>query len=180
LRPLSVVLIVACLLLAACGTSSSGTSSSKSSGSSGGTTAAVPAPSGAGNGPASAEFVLHTGLAFEAFHQSVNKPLRAADLTNPHARKLTMLKVAAAATFARREIKLASQDAMGDPTLAKLIAPLGALGAGIEAAVTSANSGKLSTRTLDQANATIDFIESAVCHCRVRSPRGRDLPLPIG
>jgi hypothetical protein len=175
LRPLSVVLLLACLLLAACGTSSS-----KSSGSGGATTAAVSAPSGRGSGPASAEFVLHTGLAFEAFHHYVYKPLKAADLANPQLRKLTMLKVAAAATFALHQIKLATQDAKGDPKLAKLVAPLSALGAGIDTAVASAKNGYLDTRTLEQGNATIDLIETAVCNCRVRSPRGRDLPLPIG
>jgi len=175
LRPLSLVLLVACLVSAACGSSSS-----KSSGSGGGTAAAASAPSGAGRGPTSAEFVLHTGLAFEAFHRYIYKPLKAADLTNPQSRALTMLKVAAAARFALHEIKLATQDAKGNPTLAKLVAPLSALGAGIGAAVASARSGNLNTPTLEQGNATIDSIETAVCHCRVRSPRGRDLPLPIG
>jgi hypothetical protein len=174
-RPLPVVLLVACLMLGACGTSSS-----KSSGSRGAAAAAIPAPSEADSGPAGAQFVLHTGLAFEAFHHYFYNRLKAADLTNPQSRKLTMLKVAPAATFALHQIKLATQDARGNPRLAKLVAPLNALGAGIRAALTSAESGSLNTRTLEQGNATIDLIETAVCHCRVRSPRGRDLPLPIG
>lgn len=169
------MLLVACLPLAACGTSST-----KSSSSGGGTTAAASAPSGAGGGPASGGFVLHTGFAFEAFHLYIYKPLKATDLTNPQARKLTMVKVGTAARFALHQIQLATQEAKGSPTFAKLVAPLSALGAVIGAVVASAENGTLDTRALEQGDATIDSIETAVCHCRVRAPLGRDLPLPIG
>jgi hypothetical protein len=107
-----------------------------------------------------ARFALHAGLAFGAFHRYVYKPLKSGALKNPLSHKLAVLKAVAAAAFTVHEVKAASEAAKSNPKLAKLAAPLTALGAGIGAVVASAKSGKPNLSQLESSNSAIDSIKS--------------------
>jgi hypothetical protein len=156
MRPLSVVLLVACLAVAGCGSGSSSTNSA-----SGENTAKVATTTAGGSGAANvAKFALHAGIAFGAFHRYIYKPLRAGELRSPLSHKLAVLKAAAAAAVAVHEIKLAEEAAKGSPTLAKLAAPLSALSAGVGVAVASAKSGGVNTTALEAGNSTVESVSS--------------------
>ena len=151
MRPYSVVLVIAALAVAGCGSGSSSTASSSNAAA---TTASAPAGSG---GLSAAKFVLHTGLAFGAFHRYIYKPIKAGDLQNPLSHKLTALKATAAAAFMVHEIKLAVAAAQSSPALMKLVAPLSALAAGVKSAVAA---GTVSPTTLATGESVIQSIKS--------------------
>jgi hypothetical protein len=107
-----------------------------------------------------ARFALHAGLAFGAFHRYIYKPLKSGALKNPLSHKLAVLKAVAASAFTVHEVKAASEAARSNPKLAKLAAPLMALGAGIGAVVASAKSGKPNLSQLESSNSAIESIKS--------------------
>jgi hypothetical protein len=107
-----------------------------------------------------ARFALHAGLAFGAFHHFIYKPFKSGELKNPLAHKLATLKAVAAGAFTLHEVKAASEAAKSNPKLAKLAAPLTALGAGISAVITSAKSGKPNLSQLESSNSAINSIKS--------------------
>ena len=151
MRLFSVMLAVAVLAVfaaAGCGSSSSSSSSSSATTASAGTVSST------------AKFVLHAGLAFGAFHRYIYKPLKAGTFKNPLSHKLAVLKAVAAAAFTTHEVKAASEAAKSNPKLAKLVAPLTALSAGIGAVVASAKSGKPNVSQLESSNSAIDSIKS--------------------
>jgi len=149
MRLFPVVLVIAALAVAGCGSSSSSTTSKVAA-----TTASASSGSG---GVSAAKFVLHTGLAFGAFHRYIYKPIKAGALQNPLSHKLSVLKATAAAAFMVHEIKLAVAAAQGAPALMKLVAPLSALAAGVKSAVAS---GTVSPTTLATGNSVIESIKS--------------------
>ncbi|MGO8904278.1 MAG: hypothetical protein ACLQMH_01475 [Solirubrobacteraceae bacterium] len=156
MRPLSLVLLVACLAVAGCGSGSSSTNSANGEG-----TAKVATTTGGGAGAAdAAKFALHAGIAFGAFHRYIYKPLRTGELRSPLSHKLAVLKAAAAAAVAVHEIKLAEEAAKGSPGLAKLAASLSALSAGIGLAIASARSGRVNPTALEAGNSTVESISS--------------------
>jgi hypothetical protein len=148
MRLLSVMLVVAVLAGAGCGSSSSSSTSGTSN----------TATSGAVT--STAKFALHAGLAFGAFHRYIYEPLKSGALKNPLSHKLAVVKAVAAAAFTVHEIKAATEAARSNPKLAKLAAPLSALGAGIATAVASAKSGKPNVSELESSNSAIDSIKS--------------------
>lgn len=148
MRLLSVVLAVAVLAAAGCGSSSSSSTNGSS------TTATAGAVS------STARFILHAGLAFGAFHRYIYKPLKSGALKNPFSHKLTLLKAVAAGAFTTHEVKQATQAAKSNPKLAKLAAPLTALGAGIGAVIASAKSGKPDLSQLESSNSAIESLKS--------------------
>ena len=152
MRLFTVVLVIAALAVAGCGSSSG--SSSNATTSAAATTASAQTGSG---GVSAAKFVLHTGLAFGAFHRYIYKPIKAGALQNPLSHKLAVLKATAAATFMVHEIKLAVAAAQGSPALMKLVAPLSALAAGVKSAVAS---GTVSPTTLATGNSVVESIKS--------------------
>ena len=90
--------------------------------------------------------MLHSGLAFGAFHRYVYKPYRAGTFSSgAHGRIKAFVKAGLAALFIKREVRLAYEDAKANPTLCKVIAaPLQAVGDKISAAVTAAKGGDAS------------------------------------
>jgi hypothetical protein len=108
----------------------------------------------------SARFALHAGLAFGAFHRYIYKPLKSGALTNPLSHKLAVLKAVLAGAFTVHEVKAATEAAKSNPKLAKLVAPLTALSAGITGAIASAKSGKPNLSQLDSSNSAINSIKS--------------------
>jgi hypothetical protein len=90
--------------------------------------------------------VLHTGLAFGAFHRYLYKPFRAgAFQKGAHGRIVAFAKAGASALFIKREIRLASEDVKANPSLCKLVAaPMQDIGDKISDAVSSLKSGDVS------------------------------------
>lgn len=95
---------------------------------------------------AKTKFVLHSGLAFGAFHRYIYKPLRAGQFkSGTHGRIAGFVKAGLAALFVKREVRLAYDDVKANPTLCKLIAePLQTLGDKISQAVTALKGGDAS------------------------------------
>ncbi len=70
---------------------------------------------------AKAKFVLHTGLAFGAFHRYIYKPYQAgAFKSGAQGRVKALLKAGTAALFAAHELKTARDDALSDDRLRPL------------------------------------------------------------
>ncbi len=109
---------------------------------------------------AKTKFVLHTGLAFGAFHRYLYKPLRAGTFNKgANGRIAAFIKGGLAALFIKREIRLASADVKANPTLCKAIAaPLGRLGDSVQGAFDKLKGGDGSGIT--SANAQIAGVES--------------------
>lgn len=168
------VLISLTLLTGACKNSSSSTASSSTAPqASAAATAAVSAPASSAasaNGCptsnttsfAKTKFVLHTGLAFGAFHRYLYKPFRAGTFTSGTKlhRVFAYGKAGAAALFIKREVRLAIVDVQANPTLCNtLAAPLGTLSDNITGVVTKLKGGD--TSGIQDAEQGVSAIESA-------------------
>ncbi|MFG2299975.1 hypothetical protein [Actinacidiphila glaucinigra] len=116
-RALTALLLSGVLLLVpACGGDSGDTTS-------GGT--ASPTSSVQKQKLAKTRFVANAGLAAGATYQWIVKPYREGKFNkDADGRKLTLVKAGLAGAFAYNRLKAASENAKGDPTLAKLVAPL--------------------------------------------------------
>lgn len=106
---------------------------------------------------AKTKFVLHTGLAFGAFHRYLYKPYRAGTFTSGGKlhRVIVIAKAGTAALFIKREVRLASEDVKANPTLCKtLAAPLAKIGDGISGVVSKLKGGDTSGITDAQNSIT--------------------------
>ena len=71
---------------------------------------------------AKTKFVLHSGLAFGAFHRYLYKPFKAGTFKKgADGRFRAFVKAGLAALFVKREVRLAAEDVQANPTLCKLI-----------------------------------------------------------
>lgn len=147
------VLGVLLLAVAGCGHSSSSSSSSPAASTSTGSTTST-------TKFAKTKFVLHSGLAFGAFHRWIYKPAKAGKLAHPLQHKLTAVKAALAAGFVYHELKLALADAQADPTLSKLVAPITELQNKIHGLGGSVKSGGASAADVSGLDSTISSIKS--------------------
>ncbi|WP_051342578.1 hypothetical protein [Pseudonocardia spinosispora] len=95
---------------------------------------------------AKTKFVLHSGLAFGAFHRYLYKPYQAGTFKKGAKGRIgAFVKGGLAALFVKREIRLASEDVKANPTLCKAIAaPLGKIGDGVKAALDKLKTGDAS------------------------------------
>jgi hypothetical protein len=155
-----VVLLLPLVIIAGCG---------------GGTHSSLPAdPSGSGADAApidescptsntitfaKTKFVLHSGLAFGAFHRYLYKPYQAGTFKKGASGRITaFVKGGLAALFIKREIRLASQDVKANPTLCKAIAaPLGKIGDTVQGAFDKLKSGDASGVT--NVNSLVSSVE---------------------
>jgi len=110
---------------------------------------------------AKSKFVLHTGLAFGTFHRYIYKPLKAGQFSSgASGRAATFAKAAATALFAKREIRLASQDVKANPTLCRVLAaPLNKLAVTFDGLGTRLKHGD--TSGVSDANSQIAGISAA-------------------
>ena len=108
---------------------------------------------------AKTKFVLHTGLAFGAFHRYLYKPYQAGTFKKGASGRITaFIKGGLAALFVKREIRLASQDVKANPTLCKAIAaPLGKIGDSVRAAFDKLKTGDASGIT--NVNSLVSSVE---------------------
>lgn len=149
LLPLSVVLVIA---LAGCGSSSSSSGGSAATSSGGSTTQHVSL--------AKTKFLLHTGLAFGAFHRYIYKPFRSGGFTPPGQHKLAIVKGAAAALFAYHELKIALVDAQSSPLLSKLVSPLTGLQSRLLSLRHGLHGGQVDGSAINGANSNVTSIGS--------------------
>jgi hypothetical protein len=128
-------MVVACLatvgLVSACGSSSS-------------SSAATHSPSSTTHF-AKTKFLLHSGLAFGAFHRYIYEPFRAGEFKHPFLHKLTLIKAAVAALFVEHELRLAATDAKSSKILRTLFAPLTAVADKISSLKDSIKGGSVSS-----------------------------------
>ena len=111
---------------------------------------------------AKTKFVLHTGLAFGAFHRYLYKPFRAGTFTTGTRvhRAFAFAKAGASALFIKREVRLAVTDVQANPTLCStLAAPLGTLSDNIAGVVSKLKSGD--TSGVEDAQKGLAAIEGA-------------------
>lgn len=158
------VLLLPLLVIAGCGKggSSGTTAASDSSASQDGAVPADPSGSAADAAPidsscptsnttsfAKTKFVLHSGLAFGAFHRYLWKPYQAGTFKKGAKGRITgFIKGGLAALFVKREIRLASEDVKANPTLCKAIAaPLAKVGDTVQAAFDKIKGGDASGLT---------------------------------
>ncbi len=139
------------------GAAGAGSSSSSASGS----TDANGCPTSNTTTFAKSKFVLHTGLAFGTFHRYIYKPFKAGQFSSgASGRVATFAKAGATALFAKREIRLASQDVKANPTLCRVLAaPLSKLAATFDALGTKLKHGD--TSGVNDANSQIAGISAA-------------------
>jgi len=152
---LVVMVLVAGLLVGGC---SSKKSSSVSSGTANGVN---PATATKNIRAPKAKFVIHAGLAFGAFHRYLYKPFKAGTF-KPHAqgRVRALVKGGLSGAFAYHELKLALTDAQGDPTLAKLVAPVTALQERIRSTGDAVKSGNANPQDLEGTNSAVEQLRS--------------------
>ena len=124
------------------------------------TSAAGQCPSSNSTSFAKTKFVLHTGLAFGAFHRYLYKPLQAGTFkSGAHGRITAFIKAGLAALYIKREVRLAYADVTANPTLCKVIAaPLRSVGDDVSAAVSKLKGGDSSGITAIQS--TVGAVES--------------------
>ncbi|MGU3291468.1 hypothetical protein [Williamsia sp. M5A3_1d] len=110
---------------------------------------------------AKTKFVLHSGLAFGAFHRYLYKPYKAGTFKKGADGRITAtVKGGVAALFIKREVRLASEDVKANPTLCKAIAaPLAKVGDTVEAAFDKLKGGDASG--VDAVNSSISSISSS-------------------
>jgi predicted small lipoprotein YifL len=98
---------------------------------------------------AKTKFVLHSGLAFGAFHRYLWKPYQAGTFKKGASGRITaFIKGGLAALFVKREIRLATEDVKANPTLCKAIAaPLAKIGDSVKSAFDRVKTGDASGLT---------------------------------
>ncbi|HEY1968788.1 MAG TPA: hypothetical protein VGH89_12640 [Pseudonocardia sp.] len=168
-----VALLLPLVLVAGCGPSSQ-SSSAGSAGASASSQALPSDPSGSSADAApidsscptsntiafaKTKFVLHTGLAFGAFHRYLWKPYKAGTFQKGASGRITaFIKGGLAALFVKREIRLASEDVKASPALCKAIAaPLAKIGDGVKSAFDKLKGGDASGIT--DINSAISSVE---------------------
>lgn len=110
---------------------------------------------------AKTKFVLHTGLAFGAFHRYLYKPFKAGTFTSGGTghKILVIAKAGTAALFIKREIRLSIEDVKANPLLCKAIAaPLSSLSDTVSGAIGKLKHGD--TSGLTTADSAITAIET--------------------
>ena len=157
------VLLLPLLVITGCGKGgSSGTTAANASSSADGAVPADPSGTAADAAPidsscpatnatsfAKTKFVLHSGLAFGAFHRYLWKPYQAGTFSKGAKGRITgFIKGGLAALFIKREIRLASEDVKANPTLCKAIAaPLAKVGDTVQAGFDKLKGGDASGLT---------------------------------
>jgi hypothetical protein len=144
------------LLLGACGDDDTKTVTEKSS-SGGVTTRTVPDVRFA-----KTKFLVHSGLAFGAFHRYILKPYRAGKLKKgAPGRTKALIKAGVAGAFAAHEIGQARRAALSDDTLRPLVSRLDRLAARLGPLATALKGGSLSPTDLAGAAAAIESLREA-------------------
>ena len=153
------VVAMTSLALAGCGSSSRASTTNDTSARSNSTTSAS-CPADNTKSFAKTKFVLHTGLAFGAFHRYLYKPFKAGTFKNGAVGRLrSFIEGGLAALFVKREIRIASEDVKANPTLCKLLAkPLAKFGDLMGGLVNNLKAGDITS--IGAAEETLNTITS--------------------
>ena len=121
---------------------------------------------------ATTKFVLHSGLAFGAFHHFIYKPLQAGDFKHPLQHKGEVVKAGLAAVFAVHELKIAYKDAKASKVLSKLAGSLDALATKIDGIGSNLKLGNFNAGDITAVNNDISSLtQQSPIHIK-------DLPTP--
>ena len=154
-RVAALALLIAALAVAGCGSSSKTVASTGSNGTV--TTQTVPNVHFA-----KTKFLLHSGLAFGAFHRYIYKPLRAGALrSGAPGRVRVLLKGAAAAAFIVHELRLARDDALSSDLLRPLANRVDAFESKVGGLVSGLKSGSVNPTAILSSSAAADALGSA-------------------
>lgn len=158
-----VILLAPALIATGCKSSSDSASSSSAPSASAvaSSSASSDCPTSNTTSFAKTKFVLHSGLAFGAFHRYLYKPYRAGTFSKgADGRVSAFVKGGVAALFIKREVRLASEDVKANPTLCKAIAaPLAKIGDTVQDAFDKVKGGDASG--VDSVNSAISSITSS-------------------
>jgi hypothetical protein len=108
---------------------------------------------------AKTKFLLHSALAFGAFHRYIYKPFRAGTFhKGAPGRKKALVKAGVAGLFAYHELKVARRDALASDRLRPLALRIDALGARLRALASELKSGNLNPAALLAAGRSVDSL----------------------
>lgn len=154
-RAAMLLLLVGTLIFAGCGSSTKTVSNTGANGQV--TTQTVPNVHFA-----KTKFLLHSGLAFGAFHRYIYKPLRAGALrSGAPGRVKVLLKGAAATIFIVHELRLAHDDALSSDLLRPLANKISAVGNKIGGLAGSLKNGSINPADILSASGAADALSSA-------------------
>ncbi len=155
MRIATLLLLAGTLIFAGCGSSTKTVSSTGSNGQV--TTQTVPNVHFA-----KTKFLLHSGLAFGAFHRYIYKPLRSGALhKGAPGRVKVLLKGAAAAIFISHELRLAHDDALSSDLLRPLASKIDAARSTIGGLAAGLKSGSVNPAAIISASGAADALRSA-------------------
>jgi hypothetical protein len=111
---------------------------------------------------AKTRFAVNAGLAAGATYEWIVKPAKAGTFKKgAKGRTFAFVKAALAGTFAYNRLKAAEQNAKGDPTLSKLIAPLSGSIAALKALPSKLRSGQDTSGAVNSYNDTVNKVKEA-------------------
>lgn len=151
------VLAAACLLLTAsgCGSKSKTVTSTGANGQA--TTQTVPSVHFA-----KTKFVLHTGLAFGAFHRYIYKPFQAHSFKKgAPGRTKALVKAGAAGLFAVHELKQSNRAALSDDRLRPLAQKVDGLGGQLATLAAQLKGGVFNAGAISTAASAVDALGSS-------------------
>jgi hypothetical protein len=155
MRIATLLLLVGTLIFAGCGSSTKTVSSTGSNGQV--TTQTVPSVHFA-----KTKFLLHSGLAFGAFHRYIYKPLRTGALrSGAPGRVRVLLKGAAATIFIVHELRLAHDDALSSDLLRPLANKIDAVRSKIGGLAAGLKNGSVNPAAIVGASGAADALSSA-------------------
>lgn len=157
-RLLALVLLALALAVPIAGCGSSSSSSAGAGGSGDSSSVSSTGATSSHIALAKTKFVIHSALAFGAFHRYIYKPVRRGDLRHPFSHKLALIKAGLAAAFVYHELKIALKDAQSSPTLSKLVSPITALQMKFAGLDGKLRNGSADPSTINQANGEIGSI----------------------
>ena len=142
-----------------------------------GSASTVACPSSNTTSFAKTKFVVHSGLAFGAFHRYLYKPFRAGTFgSGAHGRLAAFIKAGLAALFIKREVRLAYDDVQANPTLCAAIAqPLRVVGDDIQTAVDKIKGGDTSAVTAVES--TVASVETKAASAGTAIQEDANAPL---
>jgi hypothetical protein len=153
-RSLLIALALCLILVSGCGNSTKTVTQTGANGQV--TTATVPNVHFA-----KTKFVLHTGLAFGAFHRYIYKPFRAHQFSKgAPGRTKAFVKAGAAGLFAAHELKQANRDALSDDRLRPLAQKVDGLSGRLGRLAASLKNGTLSPSAIAGAAGAVDALGS--------------------
>ena len=111
---------------------------------------------------AKTRFLLHSGLAFGAFHRYIYKPFREGKFrSGADGRRTALVKAALAGAFASHELKVARDDALASDTLRRhLVRPMDALLARLKSLAGSLKGGSFDPGAIAGAAGALSTLSS--------------------